>query len=84
MNYETAAIAARFECEAINRRASLMGSLGTLPSAPSLLPLFRRRVIAIPAAIEIRHPGTSEKARIARRLRDVAAQSPMHAERKAS
>lgn len=84
MNYETAALTAHFEFEAINRRATLMGSLGKLPSAPSLMPLFRRRVVSLPAAIEIRHAGTSEKARIARRLREVAAPAPVHAERKAS
>jgi hypothetical protein len=46
-----------------------MGSLGELPKAQPLFP-FRRRVISLPAAIELHHE--SEKARVRRRLRELA------------
>ncbi len=81
MNYQTADLAARFQMEAINRRATLLGSLGALPAAPALLPAFRRRVVALPAAIDVRHG--SDKARISRRLYEVSAHAPQ-SERKAS
>ena len=84
MNYETAELAAHFELEAVNRRAALLGALGQLPSTPPLLPMFRRRAMAIPAAIEIRHGGTNEKARVAQPLHDATAQPAAHADRKAS
>lgn len=84
MNYETAALTARFELAEVNRRAELMGSLGRLPAAPALLPIFRRRAVApLDATVEIAHPERNEKARIARRLREVSVHAPM-SERKAS
>ncbi len=84
MNYEIAALTARYELAQVNRRAELMGSLGKLPLAPALLPIFRRRTVSpLSATVEILHAGRSEKARIARRLHEVSVHSPM-SERKAS
>lgn len=84
MNYETAALTARFELAEVSRRAELMGSLGSLPAAPALFPIFRRRAVApLNAPIDVAHPDRNEKARIARRLREVSVHAPM-SERKAS
>lgn len=77
--FETAAAIARFELAAISRRADLLGTLGSLPAAPAALPLFRRRVITLPASVEVRHAQPSSRsrrdgrARIARRLRELEA-----------
>lgn len=84
MNYETAALTARYQLAEVSRRAELMGSLGKLPAAPALLPIFRRRTVTpLNAAIEVVHADRNEKARIARRLREVSVHAPM-SERKAS
>ena len=84
MNYETAALTARYELAEVSRRAELMGSLGKLPSAPALFPIFRRRaVMPLNTTVEIVHADRNEKARIARRLREVSVHAPM-SERKAS
>jgi hypothetical protein len=69
MTHESALEASRLRIELASRRANLMGSLGELPKAQPLFP-FRRRVISLPAAIELHHE--SEKARVRRRLRELA------------
>jgi hypothetical protein len=74
--FESAATSASFRIEEINRRASLRGSLGTLPTAPALLPAFRRRVISLSGTVEVRHAAKNEDQRITRRLREVSA--PVH------
>lgn len=84
MNYETAALTARFQVAEVSRRAELMGSLGRLPAAPALLPIFRRRTVSpLSQTVEIVHADRNEKARIARRLREVSVHGAMSG-RKAS
>ena len=84
MNYETATLAARYELAQVSRRAELMGSLGKLPAAPALLPIFRRRAVTpLREVVDVIHADRNEKARIARRLREVSVHAPM-SERKAS
>ena len=84
MDYETAALTARYQLAGVSRRADLMGSLGGLPAAPALLPIFRRRSVTPPnAPIDVVHADRNEKARIARRLREVSVHAPV-SERKAS
>ncbi len=54
MNHNIAFETARLQLSQISRRAELLGRLGDLPQPRPLLP-FRRRVISLPAAIEVRH-----------------------------
>lgn len=54
MNHVLALETARYEMARVNRRADLLGSLGSIPQPRPLLP-FRRRVISLPAAIVVRH-----------------------------
>jgi hypothetical protein len=46
----------RLRTERANRRASLLSSLGPLPKRKPLR-LFSRRVVALPAPVDIRHHG---------------------------
>ncbi|MCC6959193.1 MAG: hypothetical protein IT301_05045 [Dehalococcoidia bacterium] len=82
MNYEAAAIIARYEQEAISRRADVAAALGGLPALP-LLPLFRRRTLnPLTAAVEVRHARAADDTRIDRRLQELAV--PVTLEKKAS
>lgn len=53
MNEHIAYEAARIRVEQVSRRATLMGSLGQVPSPRPLLP-FRRRVVALPGVVELK------------------------------
>ena len=53
MNEHIAFEAARIRVEQVSRRATLMGSLGQVPSPRPLLP-FRRRVVALPGVVELK------------------------------
>lgn len=84
MHYEIAALIARTELAAITRRAELMGSLGTLPSAPALLPLFRRRAVTpLQATVEVAHARRDDRVEVARRLSELST-PPAFEQRKAS
>lgn len=54
MNDTIAFETARLQLTRVSRRAELLGRLGQLPQPRPLFP-FRRRVISLPAAIEVRH-----------------------------
>jgi hypothetical protein len=54
MNHNIAIETARLQLVQVSRRAELLGSLGQIPQPRPLLP-FRRRVVSLPAAVEIRH-----------------------------
>jgi hypothetical protein len=54
MNHNIAIETARLQLAEVNRRADLLGSLGKIPRPRPLRP-FRRRVVLLPAAIEVRH-----------------------------
>lgn len=84
MHYEIAALIARTELAAITRRAELMGSLGTLPSAPALLPLFRRRAVTpLPATVDVTHARRDARVEAVRRPGELSVQ-PVFEQRKAS
>jgi hypothetical protein len=53
MNHQIAFETARLQLSQVSRRAELISRLGDLPRPRPLLP-FRRRVISLPAAIEVR------------------------------
>ena len=53
MNDHIAFESARIRVEQVTRRATLMGTLGQVPSPRPPLP-FRRRVIALPGVIELK------------------------------
>ena len=53
MNDHIAFEAARIRVEQVSRRATLMGSLGQVPSPRPFFP-FRRRVIALPGVVELK------------------------------
>ncbi|MBE0610893.1 MAG: hypothetical protein IH609_16045 [Dehalococcoidia bacterium] len=54
MNHNIAIETARLQLVHVSRRAELLGSLGEIPQPRPLLP-FRRRVVSLPSAIEVRH-----------------------------
>jgi len=84
MHYEIAALIARTELAAITRRAELMGSLGTLLSAPALLPLFRRRAVTpLRATVEVAHARRVDRVEAVRRPGELSVQ-PAFEQRKAS
>lgn len=84
MHYEIAALIARTELAAVTRRAELMGSLGTLPSAPAVLPLFRRRAVTpLQATVEVAHARRDDRVEAVRRPGELSVQ-PVFEQRKAS
>lgn len=84
MHYEIAALIARTELAAVTRRAELMGSLGTLPSAAALLPLFRRRAVTpLQATVEVAHARRDDRVEAVRRPGELSVQ-PVFEQRKAS
>ncbi|MCZ7577683.1 MAG: hypothetical protein M5U18_11815 [Dehalococcoidia bacterium] len=54
MNHNIAIETARLQLVHVSRRAELLGSLGEIPQPRLLLP-FRRRVVSLPSAVEVRH-----------------------------
>lgn len=82
MNFEIAAINARYEQDAMVRRANHFGPMGNVPGARSLF-AGRRQAAPLTAIVEVCHPHRPESERIARRLRDLSAPASQM-ERKAS
>ena len=72
MTHEIAFELSRQRLSEVEKRASLLASLGNLPK-PEALFTFRRRVIPLAATVEVRH-AVSDKERIRRRLLELSAQ----------